>query len=71
MILLTIDWETDKLLTMFWGYVKSLLGFTSPWVMISVAIFSVGLLLTIIISAWVKASKDKDDEDEDFEVKHY
>ena len=59
-------------MTTFWANVKMLLGFASPWVMISAAIFCVGLVLIIAVKAFTKASKnDREAENEDFEIRNY
>lgn len=69
---MSITFATPENMGIFWGYVKTLLSFASPWVMISVSIIAVGMLLFIVITAFKKASKDRYEEDEDdFEIKHY
>lgn len=67
---MNITFATTENMTTFWGFVRTLLGFASPWVMIAVAIMGVGLLLGIVINSFKKASKDADHED-DIEIKHY
>ncbi|MFP7202636.1 hypothetical protein SFC08_16825 [Lysinibacillus halotolerans] len=68
---MNISFATTENMNTFWGYVKTLLGFASPWVMLAVSILAVGMLITIVIIAWKNASKDKEEDDDDFEIKHY
>lgn len=68
---MNITFATSENMSTFWGFVKTLLNFASPWVMIAAAIIAVGMLLTIVITTWKRASKDDKDHDDDFEVKHY
>lgn len=56
-------------LSTMWGYVETLLKFIAPGVMIPFAIVCVGLLLGVVIRAWKQAGKEQ--EEEDYEVKHY
>lgn len=53
----------------FWDFATMLLKTTSPGVMISFALVAVGLLLGVIVNAWRQSSKE--DEEEDYEIKHY
>lgn len=69
---MNITFATSDNMSIFWGYVKTLLGFAGPWVMIAVAIIGVGMLLFVIISAFKKSAKDDEEEkDDDYEVRHY
>lgn len=65
---MNITFATTENMNTFWGFVKTLLGFASPWVMIAFAILAVGFLLVIIIKAFRSAEKEDDD---DIEVRHY
>lgn len=67
---MNISFATDGNMTVFWGFVRTLLSFASPWVMIAVAILAVGMLLAIVVQAFKKASKE-DDPDDDIEIRHY
>lgn len=65
---MNITFATTENMNTFWGFVKTLLGFASPWVMIAFAILSVGFLLVIIVNSFRNAEKEEDDE---IEVRHY
>lgn len=66
---MSIDfWSNDNMGT-FWGFVRMLLELVQPGVMIFVATLGVGLLISIIVKAVRKA--DKDEEDEEIEVRRY
>lgn len=65
---MNITFATADNMNTFWGFVKTLLSFASPWVMIAFAILAVGFLLVIIVNSFRKAEKD---EDEEIEVRHY
>lgn len=62
---------TDARMQEFWGLVKALLLSVSPMVMISVALIAVGMLLTIIVNSFKQARSKDDDDDSDYEIKHY
>jgi len=64
-----ITFWTSENMGLFWEYVRSLLTTAAPGVMIWVAMISVGLLLGIIVKAWTHSSRDQDDDD--YDVKHY
>lgn len=66
---MNITFATPENMNTFWGFVKTLLGFASPWVMIAVAIAAVGLLLLVIVTSFRKAAKDEDEDE--IEVRHY
>ena len=66
-----ITFFTDARMTELWGYVKMLLTFASPSVLMAVAIIAVGMVLTIVISAWKNAASKKEEQDDDYEIKHY
>lgn len=67
-----ITFATPENMNIFWGHVKTLLGFASPWVMMGVAIIAVGLVLVIVIGAFKQAAKkDNDDDDGEIEIRHY
>lgn len=71
---MNITFATPANMNIFWGNVKTLLGFAAPWVMIAVAIIAVGLLLMVVIRAFKDASKEDDPahrDDDGYEVKHY
>lgn len=65
---MNITFATEENMNTFWGFVKTLLSFASPWVMIAFAILAVGFLLVIIVNSFRKAEKDEED---DIEVRHY
>lgn len=69
--MLNITFATPGNMNTFWGFVRTLLNFAGPWLMIAVAILAVGILLTVIITAFKNASKDDREENEEYEVKHY
>lgn len=60
---------TSENMNLFWSFVKSLLSYASPWVMIAFALVAVGLVLTIVITSFKKA--DQEHEDDDIEIKTY
>lgn len=67
-----ITFATPANMNIFWGNIKTLLGFASPWIMIAVAILAVGMLLAIVVKAFRDAAKDDDPEkQDDYEMKHY
>ena len=53
-----ITFFTDARMSQFWEYVKMLLLTISPGVMITVAIAAAGIFLTIVVKAWVSATKE-------------
>ncbi len=65
---MTITFATPENMNTFWGFVKTLLGFASPWVMIAFAILAVGLLIAVIVNSFRQAAKEQEDE---IEVRHY
>ena len=65
----SMNFFTEARMLEFWGYVRAILMSASPMVMLGVAIFCVGLVITIIIRAFRQAQDD--DQDEDFDIKHY
>lgn len=68
-MIMSITFATPGNMNTFWGFVQTLLGFASPWVMIAVAIAAVGLLLLVIVNSFRKAAKDEDEDE--IEVRHY
>lgn len=60
---------TNDNMNLFWGYIKSLLSYASPWVMIAFAILTVGILLTVVITSFKKADKATDEDE--IEIKNY
>lgn len=64
---------TKERMDEFWGYVATLLKMASPSAMIVIAVIAVGMVLTIAIAAFKKATKENDDDNEndDYEVRHY
>lgn len=66
-----ITFATPENMNIFWGFVKTLLGFASPWVMLAVAIISVGLLLVIVVAAFKQAAKKDDNDEDEVEIRHY
>lgn len=66
-----INFFTEARMTEFWGYVKMLLSAASPAVLMAVALIAVGMVLSIVITAWKKSASDKEGEDDDYEIKHY
>lgn len=62
---------TEERMLEFWGYVRELLMSASPMVMLSVAVVAVGMFLTIIINAFKQARSNNNDDDSDYEIKHY
>lgn len=67
-----IEFFTPANMAIFWDYVETLLKTISPGVMLVVAVSCVGLLLGIVVRSWVQASKkDKDEEDDEIEIRHY
>lgn len=67
-----ITFATPENMNIFWGFIKTLLGFASPWVLIAVAIIAVGMLLVVVVETFRKAEKDDDpSSQDDYEVKHY
>jgi len=68
-----INFFTEARMTEFWGYVKMLLTTASPAILMDVALIAVGMVIAIIVNAWKKASRENnsDDENDDYEVKHY
>lgn len=70
-MMLNITFATPGNMNTFWGFVRTLLSFASPWVMIAVAIMAVGLLLVIVINSFKNAAKDDSEDKDDYEVRHY
>lgn len=67
-----ITFSSAENMSIFWGYVKMLLSGVAPWIMISVALAGVGMLLVIVIKAWKQSAKGQEnEEDDDYEVRHY
>lgn len=64
-----ITFFTKERMDEFWEMVTALLKFASPSVLIYVAIVSVGILLTTVVVAFKKATRD--DDNEDFDIKYY
>jgi ABC-type amino acid transport system permease subunit len=64
-----IDFWSDNTMTEFWGYVRMLLEGVSPGIMLTVAVAAVGIMVGIVVKAFKSSSEDE--EDEDYEVKHY
>jgi len=69
MINMAITFATPENMDQFWSFVKTLLSFASPWVMIAFAILAVGFLLVIIVNAWKNAGREEDEDE--IEVRHY
>lgn len=65
-----ITFWNNQTINEFWEYVRILLEGISPGILISVAIVAVGLVLTIIVNAWKRSSKDLE-KDDDIEIRHY
>lgn len=63
----------NRNLNTLWGFVATLLKFVSPGVMIVIAIFCVGMVLTIAIKAFKKGADDDEGrkKDDDYDVKYY
>ncbi|PAE09795.1 hypothetical protein CHI02_23315 [Niallia circulans] len=66
-----IEFFTKARLEEFWGYVWMLMSTASPGLMLVIAVISVGMLLSIVIVGFKKSSKDTEDEEEDYEIRHY
>ncbi|MGG0718384.1 hypothetical protein ABE096_12440 [Robertmurraya massiliosenegalensis] len=64
-----MNFFTEARMMEFWGYVKTILTSASPMVMLMFALIAVGFTIGIIIRIFKEARKD-DDED-DYEIKHY
>ncbi|MEF7566327.1 hypothetical protein V4V35_25390 [Bacillus infantis] len=64
-----IDFWKDDTMAQFWSYVRMLLEGISPGIMITVAVAAVGIMVGIVVKAFKSSSEDE--EEEDYEVKHY
>lgn len=62
-----IDFANAENMQMFWDFTKSLLKTASPWVLISFATVAVGWLLKIIVDAF----RSGNDDDDDYDIRHY
>lgn len=66
-----IDFWSSNRLNEFWEMVEELTKFSAPGIMIYVAITLVGFLLIIVVRSFKQATKNENDDDEDFDIKHY
>lgn len=58
----------------FWDFVAVLLKYIAPGVMIVVAFFAVGMILTAVIKAFKKGADDDDDrrkDDDEYDMRYY
>jgi hypothetical protein len=53
-------------LALFWHYVRMLIGWVQPFVMMAVALYAVWALIDIILNLFIK-EKHKDDDDFDYD----
>jgi hypothetical protein len=56
-------------LALFWHYVKMLIGWVQPFIMIAVGLYLVWALIEVILNMFIK-DKPRDDED-DFDYDEY
>lgn len=64
-----VTFFTNARMNEFWDMVSGLLKFSSPSVLIFVAITMAGILLTVVIRAFKSSSKD--DSDKDYDIHYY
>ncbi|WP_249646155.1 MULTISPECIES: hypothetical protein [unclassified Lysinibacillus] len=64
---------TPQRLDVFWSYVGALIKYIAPAIMIAVALYCVGMVLNVIISAFRKGadSEDRRKDDDDIDMKYY
>lgn len=62
---------TDSRMDELFGYVKWLLFYVSPFVMIGIAILTVGMMIAIIVGIFHVARSRKSENDDETEVYRY
>lgn len=61
---------TPETMGKLWSWIGSLLSYTSPGVLIVFAIGAIGMLIWLIFYA-IGAAFKKDDDPDDFDIRHY